>query len=317
MITPYKINTHLFGIKIEITCDDKKLYSALLGFISQPCGPCDSRQRITIKLSIIKDRHWRVPAFGNKQIPVFYAPYIKCFWDKQKRHYFYTDLKEYLAILKSKSRVDGLIAEELLTKPNFIRHAIIIPLISEVFKLNELYKLHAAALENEKRGLLFVGPSGSAKTTLSLILVKKGYQFISDDLVFIKYPGHTIEAASIINTDFKVKTKANNCEVVKMLNPSIVWPKAKISRTTIQSVIFPKITNQAKTKIIHINYTEAFGLLLKSNSLIAYGPQGIIRKHISCFKKIASLKERYIILLGKDALIKPEVIPGILDSLRK
>lgn len=318
MVTSYKINTRLFGIKIEVACNDKRLYSSLSGFINPLLGGTyGSRQRITINLSIIKDRSWRAPAPGNKQIPVFCAPHIKCFWDKSRRYYFYTDLQGYSAVIKSKSRVDCLIAERLLTKPNFIRHAIVIALISEVFKLNGFYKLHAAALENQRRGLLLVGPSGSAKTTLSVILVKEGYRFISDDLVFIKYPGRTIEAGSIINTDFKVKAKSGSCERIKLLNPSIIWPKAKISATTVRGVIFPKITSQKKTKIIHISYAQAFGLLLNSNSLIAYGQEGIIRKHIGCFKKIASLKERYVIFLGRDALIQPKVIPGILNSLVK
>lgn len=311
----YKIHTSLFGRQIDIACNDKALYSALVGFIDPIAVSYDNKPKIKIKLSVIKDRQWRPPVLGNKQLPVFGAPGISCFRDRARGYYFYTDLKGYLAILKSKSRIECLVIESLLSVPGFIRYSIVIPLLSEIFKFNCLYKLHAAALENNRKGFLFVGPSGSGKTTLTLALIKRGYKFISDDLVFIEHPAPAVEAASIIDDSFRVRKKHGDSTVLRVLDPAVICPRRRINRVNISSVIFPKITDKAKTKIVPIDQGEAFRLLLKSDSLIAYGPAYIIRKHVSCLRGIASLPGRYIISLGKDALIEPEIVPKILDSL--
>ena len=50
---------------------------------------------------------------------------------------------------------------------------------------------HAAALAWEGRGLLLPGPSGSGKTTLAAWLLTQGFDYLTDELVFI--PSHTTQ----------------------------------------------------------------------------------------------------------------------------
>jgi len=59
-----------------------------------------------------------------------------------------------------------------------------IPLM-EVMKRNGRFPLHAACVAREGRGVLLAGMSGSGKSTLTAALVRDGWDFLSDDTVFV------------------------------------------------------------------------------------------------------------------------------------
>ncbi len=48
-----------------------------------------------------------------------------------------------------------------------------------------LLKAHASAVTNRKKTILFSGSSGSGKTTLAALLLQKGFELVSDDLVLL------------------------------------------------------------------------------------------------------------------------------------
>jgi hypothetical protein len=59
-----------------------------------------------------------------------------------------------------------------------------IPLM-EVMKRKGLFPLHAGCVAREGRGVLLVGMSGSGKSTLTAALVADGWDFLTDDMVFV------------------------------------------------------------------------------------------------------------------------------------
>jgi len=59
-----------------------------------------------------------------------------------------------------------------------------IPLI-EVMKRRERFPLHAGCVARDGHGVLLAGTSGSGKSTLTAALVRDGWDFLSDDMVFL------------------------------------------------------------------------------------------------------------------------------------
>lgn len=59
-----------------------------------------------------------------------------------------------------------------------------IPLI-EVMKRTGRFSLHAGCVAREGRGLLLAGTSGAGKSTLTAALVRDGWDFLTDDMVFL------------------------------------------------------------------------------------------------------------------------------------
>lgn len=60
-----------------------------------------------------------------------------------------------------------------------------IPLI-ELLKRRRLFSVHAACLATNGCGVLFAGASGSGKSTLALSLLMSGFEFLGDDMVFLR-----------------------------------------------------------------------------------------------------------------------------------
>jgi hypothetical protein len=68
-----------------------------------------------------------------------------------------------------------------------------IPLM-EVMKRKGRFPLHAGCVAREGRGVLLAGMSGSGKSTLTAALVRDGWDFLSDDTVFVARQSGAISA---------------------------------------------------------------------------------------------------------------------------
>ncbi len=64
-------------------------------------------------------------------------------------------------------------------------HPLLTIALVEVLKRRCLYSLHAACAATGDGGLLMAGPSGAGKSTLAIALALAGWQFLSDDMVFL------------------------------------------------------------------------------------------------------------------------------------
>jgi hypothetical protein len=58
--------------------------------------------------------------------------------------------------------------------------------LMELSRARGLYPLHAACLARGTDGVLVVGPSGSGKSSLALAFLEAGYDYVSEDLVFLR-----------------------------------------------------------------------------------------------------------------------------------
>ena len=103
----------------------------------------------------------------------------------------------------------------------YVKGAIFFQLINRLHgKTNEdwLMTVHASAVTNGKKTILFSAEPGSGKTTMAALLQAKGYHLISDDYVpFDKYSGNAYpfpaamsvkEGAVLLLTDFYPELKA-------------------------------------------------------------------------------------------------------------
>lgn len=64
-------------------------------------------------------------------------------------------------------------------------HPLLTIALIEVLKRRGLYSLHAACAATAGVGVLVAGASGAGKSTLALALTQAGWEFLSDDLVFL------------------------------------------------------------------------------------------------------------------------------------
>lgn len=63
-------------------------------------------------------------------------------------------------------------------------------------KKKQLTGIHSASLSYGSKGVLLAGNSGSGKTTMSLLLIKKGFKYLSDEETFIEKKGDKLTLLS-------------------------------------------------------------------------------------------------------------------------
>ncbi|HEY4361476.1 MAG TPA: hypothetical protein VGN17_10915 [Bryobacteraceae bacterium] len=76
------------------------------------------------------------------------------------------------------------VATALVPHPQF-RHDFFVPLVLTALDSIFFTPLHAACVAREGRGVLLCGDSGAGKSTLSYALARRGWTFLSDDVVHL------------------------------------------------------------------------------------------------------------------------------------
>ncbi len=76
------------------------------------------------------------------------------------------------------------VSAELVPQPRF-RHDLLIPLVITALDSIFFIPLHAACVARNGRGILLCGDSGAGKSTLSYACARRGWTFISDDVVHL------------------------------------------------------------------------------------------------------------------------------------
>lgn len=154
----------------------------------------------------------------------------------------------------------------LLTHPLFSLALI------EFLKRRACYPLHAAALAIDERCILLAGTSGAGKSTLTLALLRAGFGFLSDDLVFLKQDTERLQALAfpeeIDVTDETVRLFPELYNLPELRQPHD-WRKRQVSAEKVYKanivpesppsvLIFPRVADAEQSVLEPMIAEEAF-----------------------------------------------------------
>lgn len=242
----------------------------------------------------------------------------------------------YLYVTEGKSSLGvNLNTKSILSKlhDSFWQNPLILqfPLISVGFLVLfwqfNFHELHAACLAKDGKGLLLVGPTGSAKSTLALTLVKAGWNYLSDDMVVIRQTSRELEALTLRRV-FKVSQKliTNHPELTHIAkNPLYsfngdiyvyideVYGSQFTQMCIPRMVIFPRITLQEESQIKPLKISEAFISLIENGGYYIGLDNMIMRKRVEIMKEFLNQTECYQMSVGLDIYNDPlkllEILP--------
>ena len=135
--------------------------------------------------------------------------------------------------------------------------------------------LHAAALSRDARAVVLPGTSGSGKTTLSTLLAARGYNYLTDEYVFIEKNSDKVQAfmrppnikvggLDALKSYFDFDRHANQAikgEHVAMIPPHLLNPVNTPEDAVIKLIVFPKYSEGASFKLEKLSKAKA-GLIL-------------------------------------------------------
>lgn len=131
--------------------------------------------------------------------------------------------------------------------------------------------LHAAALSSEGGAIIFPGASGSGKTTLSTWLAARGYNYLTDEYVFIEKntnvvqaymrpPNVKVEGLSALDGYFDFSRHQNSTiqgQHVAMIPPRLLNPVNVPEEAVVKLIVFPKYGRGASFKLERLSKAKA------------------------------------------------------------
>jgi hypothetical protein len=192
----------------------------------------------------------------------------------------------------------------------------------ELLKRRGLYSLHAAGLYSNGKGLLLAGASGAGKSTLALALVRAGFGFLSDDMLFLTPDQASLQVLAFPEEmDVTDETVSLFPELHTLLHQPKAsgWVKRQVWATDCYLVdiicecratvlVFPRVANTAKSFLQSIDQDEAL-LELVPNVLLTEACSS--QAHLDVLAKLVRESKCYRLETGYDF----ETLPRLLRDL--
>jgi hypothetical protein len=197
-----------------------------------------------------------------------------------------------------------------------------LPLI-ESLRRRSLFNVHAAGLSQEGKAVLLAGSSGAGKSTLTLALTHAGWDFMSDDMLFLRpapentrgynllgfpegidYPG---TSASLFQASLSLNAANGNGK--HHLRPETVFRSEQVLQADPCALVFPQVANTNRSVLKPIDPSEAF-MELAPNVLMS--DRETCRKHFEALANLSRQVPAYRLLTGTDLSEAERMLAGLL-----
>lgn len=309
------------GIEIDLYADSH--LSALISdyFASLYIGASALRVKpLQYNLRIVKETHG-VPANSTKAI---ISPTVTTY-SNGKQIYFLSKHGSSICLDPVEMQVNGFLKEDILINP-----AELFPLVGaslvEILRYYGFFFLHAAALYINKVAYLISGDGGSGKTTATLSLVRAGFQYVTDDSLFLKDAGGEIVISPLykhVHVDKDIARRFPEISGGKGLkikagtkvpiDISFFYPDAFIPSLKPDVIIFPVITSAGTSGITPVMQTEMYKNLLKQTVLAV--DKHIAQEQLRIIGTLVRQTKGFALLSGRDMYEDSAILVGLLRKI--
>ena len=206
----------------------------------------------------------------------------------------------HVSALRTQKQRDWLLSRPMLT----------IPLV-ELLKRRRLFNVHAACLGANGRGVLFAGASGSGKSTLALALLTSGFEFLGDDMVFLRNGDGPQRALAFPDAiDFTPSTAAFFPKLRELGAQPVPadWPKHRLSAGAVfgtafvadcapVAIVFPRVSEAPRSELVPVGADEAL-LALAPNVLLTAPDHA--QAHLDALAELVRVCDCYRLDAGRD-----------------
>ena len=193
---------------------------------------------------------------------------------------------------------------------------------------------HAGSVSKNGKGVLISAGTGGGKTTTVISLIRSGFDFVTDDVAFVRKRGRDISVLgfekdlSLLNKSISffpelsflaarpsVKKGLRWKRILRVSEIAILKNAQKVNGAKIKAIVFPRLEKRTKTHLEPLSKTETFLKIIETqhrewkpeiNDAVA------IRKQFQTYQAIAANVKGYELLLNKSVEEIPAIIQRIL-----
>jgi hypothetical protein len=207
-------------------------------------------------------------------------------------------------------------------------HLLFTILLVEMMKRRGCYSLHAAGFSHDGKAILIPGTSGAGKSTLAITLLRGGFGYLSDDMVFLRphpeglhvlgFPEDVDVSDQTINffpeLDFLSRCPKVGGRPKKQVRADEVYETELVREARPRAIVFPRISVDGRSALRPIGADEAL-LELVSNVLLT--EIGSCQRHLNILTELAKQTPCYRLETGRDFDRIPFLLRELLSSSRE
>jgi hypothetical protein len=207
-------------------------------------------------------------------------------------------------------------------------HLLLTILLVEMMKRRGCYSLHAAGFSHDGKAILIPGTSGSGKSTLAITLLRSGFGYLSDDMVFLRrqaeglrvlgFPEDVDVSDHTINffpeLDFLSRSPKAGGWTKRQVRADEVYRAELVCEARPGAIVFPRISVEGRSALRPIGADEAL-LELVSNVLLTEA--GSCQKHLNILTELAKQTPCYRLETGRDFERIPFLLRELLSGSRE
>ena len=182
-----------------------------------------------------------------------------------------------------------------------------------------LYELHAACVVEPwgGAGVLFLGPSGTGKSTLTAQLASAGWGYLSDDSLLLYADGESVKVHALRRA-FSVTERTINAGVLagferslkgpvpfdnskRRFDPLELFPEGYTESCKPSAIFFPAVANEPGSRAERLGQREAMALLIRMCPWASYD-RPAARGHLEALSRLARNCHAYRLGAGTDLL---------------
>jgi hypothetical protein len=184
-----------------------------------------------------------------------------------------------------------------------------LPLV-ELLRRRGLYNVHAAGLCRGNDAILLAGPSGAGKSTLTLAMLQTGWEYMGDDMLFLKKDCVDVfgfpEGIDYFPGSGAQSVKTHLC-------PEVAFGQAGVLQALPRLLLFPSVAHSSETVLRSMDPTEAF-LELAPNVLMS--DLARCEAHFEVLAELTRKTPAFRSHTGRDLGQAERMIGDLFESLR-
>jgi hypothetical protein len=207
-------------------------------------------------------------------------------------------------------------------------HLLFTILLVEMLKRRGCYSIHAAGFSHDGKAILIPGTSGAGKSTLAITLLRGGFGYLSDDMVFLQrhsgglqvlgFPEDVDVSDQTINffpeLDFLSRSSKVGGWPKKQVRADVVYGAEPVREARPGAIVFPRISVDGRSALRPIGADEAL-LELVPNVLLTEA--GSCQRHLNILTELAKQAPCYRLETGRDFDRIPFLLRELLSGSRE
>jgi hypothetical protein len=207
-------------------------------------------------------------------------------------------------------------------------HLMLTILLVEMLKRRGLYSMHAAGFSKDGKAVLIPGTSGAGKSTLAITLLRGGFGYLSDDMVFLRRRSDGLGVLSFpedVDVSDKTISFFPELDFLGRTPKAVGWPKKQVRTDEVYgselvceaqpgAIVIPRISGKEQSNIRPITADEAL-LEIVSNVLLTDGRS--CQSHLDILTELVRQTPCYRLETGRDFDRIPVLLGELLTASRE